>query len=425
MNPGGLSKGRAKYTRCSYTITECKVAVVTLVRAGEVATPTLGSIIRHATFRIGPHGMVLTWNAAATKVTGWRPDEIIGQDYGILHADDALPAQRGATDMSHRELLAAAESGRFEQQCWLVRPNGTRIWSNLAVSSMKDRQGRLRGFDAVVQDLTDRLLVDDLFAVLDATPEAILSIDERGVVTFANRAGRRLFGYTGEMRSIPVWQLLPALEREKLVFAPMKDQVRDLSWPEPRLTVQGLELDAVREDGTSFLAEISLSSVQSPRGRTVTVTVRPLPERLDSSLGAPDSLSVHRLGAVFDDSAVGRLEASVGSVVLRANRALESMLGYSSGALVGSAWAQVVHPADRAGLAVDVDSLVSGAAGYCEAERRLIRRDGTEMPGLLAATVVRDRAGRPTHLVGVVLDNSEPLRARHHLLQLATQAARF
>ncbi|MFI7586443.1 PAS domain-containing protein [Spongisporangium articulatum] len=377
----------------------------------------------HATFRIGPQGMVLTWGRPASLVTGWAAEEIIGQDFAVLRPPPSAAAHVSVQDHGeHPELITAAERGVHEVQCWLARRDGRRFWVNLVITSMRDPQGRLRGFTVAVVDLTDRLRADALLAVLDSTPQAILTVDEHGIVTFANRAGRRLFGYGEEMLAVPLERLLPAMVREHLPSNSPDGQ----PWHPPRMTGSGLELDAVRRDGSVFLAEVSLSSVQTPRGRTVTVAIRVADDR-EGPMDIWAEPVGPSTGDVFAASPVGRAEATLGSVVLRANPALERMLCYGPGELVGVHWAKFVHPSDRADLvgsplpaAKRVD-LAEGAAGYYEAERRLVRRDGRVLPALIATTVMRDPVGRPKNLVGIVLDNTDAGRARRQLLQLATR----
>jgi PAS domain S-box-containing protein len=295
---------------------------------------------------------------------------------------------------------------------------------------MRDRGGRLRGFTGTVADLTDRLRADALLAVLDSAPEAVLAIDEHGVITFANRAGRQLFGYPDAMHAVPLERVLPAMVREHMPSRPPHGR----PWHEPRLTRAGIELDAVRRDGSVFLAELSLSSTETPRGRTVIATVRVA----DEHGGLPTSLDAGQFG----QGEVGRAEATTDAVIIRANPALERLLGFAPGELVGVAWPRLVHPDDRLGFLGDLRAVArAGDAGWStdpagpstnpdddvavgfEGECRLIHRYGHVVEALVAATMVCDEAGLPAHLVAIVLDNSDPRRARRQLLRLATRAA--
>jgi two-component system sensor kinase FixL len=238
---------------------------------------------------IGPQGMVLTWNTGAARIFGHAAEEIIGQQVATCYP----PAAAGAgTPQAH--LRAALESGRFAEEGWRVRKDGTRFWASVEVTPLRDRSGRLRGFAQVVRDLSDRLRAEDLLAVLDAAPDAIVGVDGAedgdGRVMFLNHPAARLFGYAPvEIVGRPVELLVPVDVRTR--HAHRRDgaaaDVAGHDAPGERLRVE-----ALRRDGTTFPAEVALRSVPTPRGRVVTATVRDLtPEGLTGPAAAPGTLT--------------------------------------------------------------------------------------------------------------------------------------
>ena len=221
---------------------------------------------------LGPQGMVLTWNSGAARIFGHLPEEIIGQQLSSFYP----PAATGA-GMPQKHLDRALDGGRFEEESWRVRQDGTRFWASVGITTLHDRSGRLRGFAHVVRDLSDRLRADDLLAVLDASPDAVLGVDGDGSVLFLNAAASRLFGYPpGALTGRPVELLVPVDLR-----------ARHAHWRAGGAPVEGghdhapsagerVHLEAVRGDGTTFPAEIVLRAVTTRRGRVVSVTVRDL-----------------------------------------------------------------------------------------------------------------------------------------------------
>ncbi|HSU33996.1 MAG TPA: PAS domain S-box protein [Bryobacteraceae bacterium] len=110
----------------------------------------------YAIIFLDPAGHVLTWNAAAQRLKGWTADEIIGQHFSRFYPPEDL--QRGKTEI---ELRGAVEEGRFEDEGWRVRKDGTRFWANVIITALRDKDGTLRGFGKVTRDLTERRLSEE------------------------------------------------------------------------------------------------------------------------------------------------------------------------------------------------------------------------------------------------------------------------
>lgn len=100
---------------------------------------------------LDPQGRVLTWNIGAERLKGWKPDEIIGQHFSKFYPPEDV--ERGKTEMELRE---AAEKGRFEDEGWRVRKDGTRFWANVIITALRDDDGKLLGFGKVTRDLSER-----------------------------------------------------------------------------------------------------------------------------------------------------------------------------------------------------------------------------------------------------------------------------
>src|SRR5581483_2937839 len=100
---------------------------------------------------LDPKGIVQTWSAGAERLKGWKAEEIIGQHFSRFYPPEDI--EKGKTAMELRE---AAEKGRFEDEGWRVRKDGTRFWANVVITALHDDQGNLRGFGKVTRDLTER-----------------------------------------------------------------------------------------------------------------------------------------------------------------------------------------------------------------------------------------------------------------------------
>lgn len=109
------------------------------------------SVKDYAIIMLDPRGNVISWSPTAERLMGWRHDEIIGQHFSRFYPAEDI--EQGKTEM---ELRVATQEGRFEDEGWRVRKDGSRFWANVVITPLRDRDGRLRGFGKVTRDLTDR-----------------------------------------------------------------------------------------------------------------------------------------------------------------------------------------------------------------------------------------------------------------------------
>jgi len=105
----------------------------------------------YAIFLIDPAGYVISWNAGAERIKGYRADEILGKHFSIFYTEEAR-----AAGLPERDLERAAREGRFEDEGWRVRKDGSYFWANAVINAVRDDSGRLIGFAEVTRDLTER-----------------------------------------------------------------------------------------------------------------------------------------------------------------------------------------------------------------------------------------------------------------------------
>jgi PAS domain S-box-containing protein len=105
----------------------------------------------YAIFMLDPHGRIATWNVGAQRIKGYRADEILGRHFSVFYTPEAV--QSG---WPQQELEYATREGRFEDEGWRVRKDGTRFWANVIITAVYDESGTLRGFGKVTRDTTER-----------------------------------------------------------------------------------------------------------------------------------------------------------------------------------------------------------------------------------------------------------------------------
>ncbi|MDQ6717783.1 MAG: ATP-binding protein [Gemmatimonadota bacterium] len=119
--------------------------------AGDLHRLLVDRVTEYAIFALDPNGIILSWNAGAERLKGYRPEEIIGRHFSIFY-----PAEDIAAGKTERELEIARAEGRVEDTGWRLRKDGTRFWANVLITALKDDDGKLVGFAKVTRDLTER-----------------------------------------------------------------------------------------------------------------------------------------------------------------------------------------------------------------------------------------------------------------------------
>ena len=99
------------------------------------------SVRDYAIFMLDPDGRVATWNEGARRIKGYESDEIIGQHFSVFYPEPTRSA--GFPDY---ELEVARAEGRFEDEGWRLRKDGTRFWANVVITALRTDDGSLMGF---------------------------------------------------------------------------------------------------------------------------------------------------------------------------------------------------------------------------------------------------------------------------------------
>src|SRR5277367_3918033 len=132
-------------------ISERKQAAEALRQSDEKLRMLVTGVKDYAILMLDPEGRVITWNDGAERIKGYRAEEILGEHFSKFYAPEAVAEGKPAL-----ELRIATEHGRFEEEGWRVRKDGTRFWANVVITALFDESGRLRGFGKVTRDISER-----------------------------------------------------------------------------------------------------------------------------------------------------------------------------------------------------------------------------------------------------------------------------
>jgi two-component system sensor kinase FixL len=233
----------------------------------------------HAIYMLDPRGLVTIWNQGAERMKGWSEAQALGQHTSVFYPADARTAGKPEADLDR-----AQKEGRFEEECWRLRKDGSEFLASLSLTALKDEQGNLRGFAKIVSDITDRRAAEDtirtreehLASILSTVPDAMVVIDHGGNILSFSSAAQALFGYTEiEIVGSNVSMLMPSPDRER------HDGYlqRYFETGEKRIIGIGRVVFAQRKDGTTFPMELSIGEAKSRSQRIFTGFIRDLTER--------------------------------------------------------------------------------------------------------------------------------------------------
>jgi PAS domain S-box-containing protein len=135
-------------------------------------------IADYAVYMLDADGFVSSWNSGAERIKGYSAEEIIGQHYSCFYGDEDL--RKGKPAMALRE---AAGTGRFEEDGWRVRKDGSRFQANAILTALHDPKGKLVGFAKITRDLTEGRRAEDAVQATQAELARVVRVSTLGELT--------------------------------------------------------------------------------------------------------------------------------------------------------------------------------------------------------------------------------------------------
>lgn len=253
-------------------------------------------------------GIIQTWNQGAERLYGYTAEEAVGRSALML-----VPEERGEEWSTIMAQLRRGESvERLETEC--VRKDGQHVPVRLSISSLRDAGGKVVAASTIARDISESKRAEQalrdreerLHAILNTAADAILTIDQRGLIQSVNPAAVRMFGYAAaEMVGQNVKMLMPS---------PYRDEhdgylARYLRTGEKRIIAIGREVEARRKDGSVFPVELAVSEIEHLRLFTGIIRDNTRRKELEREVVEIASLQQQRIGQDLHDTVGQELTA--------------------------------------------------------------------------------------------------------------------
>ena len=206
----------------------------------------------YAIFLLDPKGYVVSWNAGAQRIKGYESKEIIGKHFSVFYTREAKEHNRPG-----EVLRIAATEGKFTEEGWRVRKDGSLFWGSVTVTALRTQNGLLRGFLKITRDLTERQKIEALQRA-DRSKDLFLATVSHEFRTHLNA----ILGWTSLMKESPtdqalISQGLDVLQRNSMTLSRLVEDLVDIS----KIAAGALNLEFEEVD----LKQIVISSVESLR----------------------------------------------------------------------------------------------------------------------------------------------------------------
>jgi len=259
------------------------------VPGGKTVAPTADEVLHfidalenEAIVMLDKAGRITLWSKGAEQIKGWSADEMLGRHWSILY-----PAAAIAEGRPDQVLEIAGTQRRYSGEDLRVRKDGTEFLAQVTVYALRDANGHVAGYGKVVRDITEWQRAQSalqtreahLRSILDTVPDAMVVIDERGLIQSFSAAAERLFGYEeSDVLGCSVSLLAPSPHRE----AHDGYLARYMVTGERRIIGIGRVVSGRRRDGGIFPMELSIGEVVTEDGhRVFTGFIRDLSARQD------------------------------------------------------------------------------------------------------------------------------------------------
>ncbi|MCW2829416.1 MAG: hybrid sensor histidine kinase/response regulator [Aeromicrobium sp.] len=217
------------------------------------------AVEEYAIFMLSPEGIIVSWNSGAQRSKGYRADEIIGRHFRTFY-----PQEQQDSGHPEYELTRAISDGRYSEEGWRVRKDGSVFWANVVITAVFDETGHHVGFAKVTRDITANREAEEALRqseerfrlLVEAVGDyAIFMLDPSGRIVSWNTGAERNMGYSsGEV----IGQHFGLFYLPDIRASGHPERELELALRDGRYQEEGWRL---RKDGTRYWANVVITAV--------------------------------------------------------------------------------------------------------------------------------------------------------------------
>jgi len=277
LSPVIDARGRPLYIFLQVQDVTRQVAAEAELRRTEARFKLLVEAVEdYAIFMLDPTGHISSWNTGAERIKGYAAHEIIGQHFRIFY-----PEEKQRIEHPEYELEQALEHGRYVEEGWRVRQDGSRFWALVTITAVRDADGDLVGFAKVTRDTTERREMlerleeaNQQLAELASQQERFFSVtahELRAPVSVLSGAASTLAAHFDRIEPEDRADLAEAVRHSSEHLRRLLDDLLTAS----RLQARGIELELEELDVGDHLATTVGNIEKSDDGARISLTVEP------------------------------------------------------------------------------------------------------------------------------------------------------
>jgi diguanylate cyclase (GGDEF)-like protein/PAS domain S-box-containing protein len=341
-------------------------------------------------------------NQRLCDMLGYTREELEARTFrDITHEEDL------AADLDYDRRIRAREIGESTRTKRYIRKDGSVCWVRLTVSMVSSPSGEPDYFIAAIEDRSAQKMAEDALrqseeryrAITETASDAIVTIDSRSRIVFANSATERLFGYsTSHLLGKSLTLLMP----ERLRKAHLAGMLRYRKTGKRGIPWTNVALVGRHQNGAEIPLELSFGTHLQNGHRVLTGIIRDTSERkrVEEELRRSEA----RFRATVDRAAVGISQVDMEGRWLFVNDRLCEIYGYSRAELSPLRFHDITHPDDLAADLAQLSRLADGEIESYSLEKRFIRNGGMVIWANLTVSMVRDDTGTPEYTIAVIED---------------------
>ena len=232
---------------------------------------------------IDPNGYIVSWNLGDESIRNYASEDVIGKHFSIFYVNDAQPPLH-----TPKELEIAVQNGKYEEEGWRVRKDGSTFWVNVLITAIYDENKKLTGYAKIIRDLSEKKKMEETLALSEkrlrllvegVKDYAIFMLDPTGHISSWNNGAKHIKGYTAE----------EIIGKHFSIFYLPEDQAASKPHWELKVAIREGKYEEegrrVRKDGSVFLASVLITAIYDENGclRGFAKITRDLSEKMKSA----------------------------------------------------------------------------------------------------------------------------------------------